>query len=315
MASSSRSEPSPRENRLTLVEEQLLSLIAEVNILDHEDLKTQVKHHALAGRMHSIILDSEKEGNGQNNRAPPLPGGAQGLERSSPDKQINGSFAKVAPLNVQKVAGTTRPPPSKASLASASTSISTASLTQGSQSAKPLSTSKSDTGKERSAPIRGNKSKPLPPQPSRLKAASVIHYLAHRHLYVSERERKVLTVVADVIEDPEYLDEELKDLVEKQQLGTLIYGPDYRPPLKEEPPPVASTSVAPVEELREIRKPRNSVAPMSTPAHLAVPRPTQENSEAKNKNRSVVLIEKWTVPLPPELRAKMKSASLDMPPK
>jgi hypothetical protein len=127
-----------------------------------------------------------------------------------------------------------------------------------------------------------------------------------------------LTVVADVIEDPKYVDQELKDLVEGQRLATLIYGPDYRPtPKEEECSPETSVSAAPVEERRDTPKPPrvNSVAPMSTPTYVAVPRPNQENSEAKSKNRSMVLIEKWTVPLPPAIKEKMRSASLDKNPK
>ncbi|KAJ2933161.1 hypothetical protein H1R20_g3883, partial [Candolleomyces eurysporus] len=310
------SEPLARENRLTLVEEQLLSLLAEVNLHDHEDLKAQVKRHALAGRMHSIILDFE-DGTGlaQNGSPPRLLTEVQ-RSGSPPDQRRHArgpSFGKVAPLNVQKISAT-RPSPisSNTALSSVSTNASASSSTSESKPVKSLSTSAAlDTAKQKSTPIRGNKSKPLPPQPSRLNAASVIHYLANRHLYVSEHERKVLTVVADAIEDEKYVDQELKNLVEKQRLGTLLYGPDYQPiPKDQEPSPETGASAVPVEERRDIPKRRiNSVAPMSTPTYLAVPRPPQENSEIKTSNRSIVLIEKWTIPLPPEMRKK--NASLD----
>ena len=76
------------------------------------------------------------------------------------------------------------------------------------------------------------------------------------------------------------------------------------------PSPKTGTSVVPVEDRRDVPKRRiSSVAPMSTPVHLAVPRPPQENSEMKMSNRSIVLIEKWTVAVPPEMRKKMSDSS------
>lgn len=180
-----------------------------MNFSDHEDLKAQVKRHALAGRVCSIILDSERE------RAKLALIGSQN------------SLPKVSPLKVQKISAARSPPASSATASIGACATPSASDSKGCKSLS--ATALSDTTQVKATPFRVDKSKPLPPQPSRLKAASVIHHLANRDLHISERERKVLTVVANAVEDEKYVDQELKNLIEEGRLRSLLYGPDSQP--------------------------------------------------------------------------------------